>query len=459
MSPARDSGAGRLLVISYHFPPDGAIGGQRWAGLSKYLARLGWEVHVITASPQRREDAQPGVHVHVCPRRRTLNDLYRQAARRLRQPSTEAANPARENAGLRLPFSLFRPIAALRRVVGSSMYLPDYGRGWVWSAARAGRKLVGDRDFDVVVSSGPPHSSHFAAVFATLGRKAQLWIDMRDPWSLTYGMSSPEDSFVRAERVLLRRLEDLIFSRASRVIVNTDAFAGMLRATRPQLEVVCFPNGIDLESMPPRDPNGVERGSMAHVGTLYARRNLSSVCAAMRSLLSDRADIGENLKLNIAGPMEIPHRVQMQKDIDAAGLGSVVSFHGVLPRAQALELLNRSHLALVLAQHQPMQVPAKLYECVGLGIPTLVIAESASAAASEALRIGAKTVDGRDEKALRAVLEDLLENRIPTTIAAQTPVSYEGLAIRMDHLLREAREERGDTSVSRESRITALRQG
>jgi len=96
---------------------------------------------------------------------------------------------------------------------------------------------------------------------------------------------------------------------------------------------------------------------------------------------------------------------------------------------------------------------------VGLGIPTLVIAESASAAASEALRIGAKTVDGRDEKALRAVLEDLLENRIPTTIAAQTPVSYEGLAIRMDHLLREAREERGDTSVSRESRITALRQG
>jgi hypothetical protein len=40
----------RLLVITYHFPPDGSVGGQRWAGLSKYLARLGWEVHVITAA-------------------------------------------------------------------------------------------------------------------------------------------------------------------------------------------------------------------------------------------------------------------------------------------------------------------------------------------------------------------------------------------------------------------------
>ena len=197
---------------------------------------------------------------------------------------------------------------------------------------------------------------------------------------------------------------------------------------------------------------------MAHVGTLYARRNLSLVCVALRSLLNDRPEAGATLKLNIAGPMETPHRVQMQEDIDAAGLASMVNFHGVLPRAQALELLNRSHLALVLAQHQPMQVPAKLYECVGLGIPTLVIAEPTSAAASEALRIGAKTVDGSDENALRAVLEDLLDNRIPTTIAALAPVSYEGLAIRMDHLLREAMERR-NAGTMRETHTPALRQG
>jgi len=337
------------------------------------------------------------------------------------------------------------------------MYLPDYGRGWVGSAARAARALLDERDFDVVVTSGPPHSTHFAGLFATFGRETQFWIDMRDPWALTYGMSSPVDSFVRGERFLLRRLEDLIFPRASRVIVNTEEFARTLMASRPDLEVICFPNGIDLESMPARDLDAVEGDSIAYVGTLYAHRNLSSVCLALRSLLHDRPDAAATLKLNVAGPMEIPHRVQMQKDLDAAGLGSVVKLHGVLPREQAFELLNKSHLALVLAQHQPMQVPAKLYECVGLGIPTLVIAEATSAAASEALRLGAKTVDGDDEEGIYRVLEDLLDGRIPTTIDALAPVSYEGLAIRMNHLLLAAIERRSD-GLQRQPQIPALRQ-
>jgi hypothetical protein len=132
----------------------------------------------------------------------------------------------------------------------------------------------------------------------------------------------------------------------------------------------------------------------------------------------------------------------MQDDLAEAGLASLVNFHGVLPRTQALELLTRSHLALVLAQEQPMQVPAKLYECVGLGIPTLVIAETTSAAASEARRIGAITLDGRDLEGMRAVLEDVLDGRLPTTIPSRMPVSYENLGIRMDRLLRDAVERR-----------------
>src|SRR6266516_3628641 len=62
MARKSNSVARRLLIISYHFPPDGAIGGQRWAGLSKYLARLGWEVHIVTASAPGSEPSFPNVH-------------------------------------------------------------------------------------------------------------------------------------------------------------------------------------------------------------------------------------------------------------------------------------------------------------------------------------------------------------------------------------------------------------
>jgi hypothetical protein len=438
MRITRNSDVRRLLVITYHFPPDGAIGGQRWAGLSKYLARLGWEVHVITASAPGAEQPIPNVHRYFRRRRRTLNDLYKAVAGRFRQRGSRDQQPLRKSPA-RLPsFSPMRPVAAVRRILGRSMYLPDDARGWVAPAAAAARALLRERKFDVVVTSGPPHSAHFAGLAATLGRDEQFWIDMRDPWSLTHELGAPDDWFIRAERFMLRRLERLVFPRAAKVIVNTLQFALALGAAEPDLDVRCFPNGVDLEQLPRRDVRTVEQGSIAYVGTLYAGRNLSSVCAAMRALLNDKPDAAATLRLNVAGPMESPHRRQFEDDIAAAGLKSVVNIRGLLPHSQALELLSRSHLSLVLAQDQPMQVPAKLYESVGLGVPTLVIAEETSAAACEGRRIGAMTVDGANVAGLRSLLEDMLAGRIPTKIEPVTPISYAHLAQEWDRLLRES---------------------
>jgi glycosyltransferase involved in cell wall biosynthesis len=317
------------------------------------------------------------------------------------------------------------------------MYLPDHGRGWVGRAAGTARILLRRVKFDLVVTSGPPHSSHYAGLLATAGSGVRFWIDMRDPWSMTHEMQLPSDRFIRAERFFLRRLEKFIYRRAARVVVNTREFASALRAAEPGLDVIHFPNGIDLEGMPAREVDVVRHGSIAHVGALYARRNLSSLFAAMRSLLNDRPQAASVLRLDIAGPLESPHRERMHDEIAAAGLTSIVNVHGVIPREQALALLSRSHLALVLAQDQPLCVPAKLYESVGLGVPTVVIAEDGSAAAYEARRIGAMTFEDDDVAGLRSMLEDLLDSRIPLRIKSNASISYEDLAVQMDTLFRE----------------------
>jgi glycosyltransferase involved in cell wall biosynthesis len=426
----------RLLVITYHFPPDGSVGGQRWAGLSKYLARLGWEVHVITAAVPGAEGSTSDVHRHVRHRRRILNDVYKSAVSGLRQPSDINRPAAPTSADLQRRSSRFPTLAGVRRLLGSSMNLPDQGRGWVLRAAGAARSLLRERKFDVVISSGPPHSAHFAALLGTRGRGTPFWIDMRDPWSVTHEMDMPVDRFILAERWVLRRLERIVFPRAAKVIVNTREFAAALRISDPDLDVIHFPNGIDLEQMPTRDVGAVERGSLAYVGTLYASRNLSMVFAAINALLRDRPEAASVLRLNVAGQMQPRHREQLELDIAAAGLGSIVKVHGMLPRAQALGLLARSHLALVLAQDQPMCVPAKLYECVGAGIPTLVIAEEEGAAATEARRVGAMSVDSRDVDGMRSRLDDMLGGRLPTMIEPKAPVSYADLAVEMDRLLR-----------------------
>ena len=432
MSYTRDSAARRLLIITYHFPPDGAVGGQRWEGLSKYLARLGWEIHIVTAAVAGNYASPPNVHRHVRHRRRTLNDLYRTQKGRVHggtDPGQSSSSPPQLGA------SPFRLLMGVRRIVSGSMSLPDDARGWVVRAARAARDLARVADFDVVITSGPPHSAHLAGVLATIGTGSQRWIDMRDPWSTRHAMHLPQDGFIRAERFLLRQLEKLTFRGAAKVIANTRESAAVLKEESPDLDVVFFPNGIDLEQLPAREDESVERASIAHVGTLYLNRSPTPIIAAMGAILRDRGPT-TTLKLNLAGPMEPAHRERVNGEISALGLASSVKVHGVLPREQALSLLSRSHLALVLAQDQPMCVPAKMYESVGLGVPTLVIAEEKSAAAREARRIGAMTVDSGDATGLRSLLEDLLDGRIPTTLRSKTPISYAELATHMDRLLR-----------------------
>lgn len=457
-----NSGNRRLLVITYYFPPDGSVGGQRWAGLSKYLARLGWEVHVVTASTFDTGPDIPGVHRHVRHRRRTLNDVYRAAAGRLRQsrganrqlstgnPGPQQQVPVRNPVGQRRSARL-RPLAAIRRILGDSLLLPDPGRGWIGRAAAAARALLREQNFDVVITSGPPHSAHIAGLLATRGRDTPFWIDMRDPWSRVHEYHMPADWLIRAERFLLRGLERLVFPAAARVLVNTREFASVLKADEPDLDVLWFPNGIDLELLPTRNVREVEQGTIAYVGSLYAKENLSSVLAAIHAVVRDRPEAASTLRLDVVGPIDTPNRNQLQEEVAAADLTSLVRIHGVLPRVQALALLSRSQLALVLAQGLPMSVPAKLYESVGLGVPTLVIGESTSAAVCEARRIGAMTLDDGDVDGVRSIVEDMLAGRMRAKIDSQTPISYEDLAVKMDRLLEDAVGQRHDRSDTRTS--------
>ena len=100
-----------------------------------------------------------------------------------------------------------------------------------------------------------------------------------------------------------------------------------------------------------------------------------------------------------------------------------------------MSLLARSHLAIVLAQDQDYQVPAKLYESVGMGIATLVIAESESAAGREALRLGALLVAPGDVAGVARVLERVRAHPARYRPRPDGPVEYRDLAPDLSALL------------------------
>ena len=432
----------RLLVISYHFPPDGSVGGLRWAGLSKYLARRGWEVHVVTASRQAAHAPVPGVTVHHRRRNDTLNDIYNRVASRLRStpPSGARAQASASGDIAKADAAMVQPraiglLGRLRFNLSIALAFPDRGRGWILTAAFAARTLLRQHRFDAVVTSGPPHSAHLAGAMACLGRMEPHWVDMRDPFATGAEYTWARDPFnPPGMRALIPHLERLFFRHARGIITNTPELRDVLRAGHSALDVSFIPNGIDRERLPSPDVARYPGVSIAYAGTLYLGRDLTPVLRAIRGLFSEFPEAARDVKLRMAGSMEGGRGETFWHEVDAQGLRDAVEFLGSVSGATALDLMNRSHINVVLAQQQPTQVPAKLYECVAMGNTTLVITESTSAAAREARRIGATTFEADDITGIQAFVQKVWRNP-PVRIAVSDDISYEGIAAEVDALL------------------------
>src|SRR5438445_4382908 len=174
--------ARRLLVITYHFDPNRAVGGLRWLGLTKYLARLDWKVAVLTAVPPTGEgpDSASSAQVEWCPRLGTLLDGYR-SLRRLTGGRSLGWLPNGTRAAARPALSGL--VHRLAMEVLGFLTFPDDSRAWMFRAALRARSLIRRFQPQVFVSSGPPHSAHLVVRMATIWSAVPWFIDARDPWA------------------------------------------------------------------------------------------------------------------------------------------------------------------------------------------------------------------------------------------------------------------------------------
>jgi len=97
--------------------------------------------------------------------------------------------------------------------------------------------------------------------------------------------------------------------------------------------------------------------------------------------------------------------------------------------------VSRSRLAVVLAQDQELQIPAKLYESVAMRIPTLVVAASQSAARSEGARLGATVCEPNDIDGMVRLLEQLWCAGPQQAPEPCVPIAYKEIALLVDRLL------------------------
>ncbi len=204
--------------------------------------------------------------------------------------------------------------------------------------------------------------------------------DFRDPW--VGNAFKPASSRSALSDRLDVAMESAVVRRAHRVVLVSDRHREQIVKTYPREaseKFVTIPNGFDPIDFRSDEP--IERDdafTVAHVGTIYGLRSADSCLLAIARLIDEGKIPSSSIRLRFVGTIDEEERVQAI--VAEHDLGKVVEFTGAVAYADALQAMRRADLLLLLAQHQPEQIPLKAFEYLGAGAPILAITGEGSTA-------------------------------------------------------------------------------
>lgn len=272
----------RVLLISYYFPPSGGPGVQRILKFARYLPKCGWLPTVLTVDPNYA--AFPSID----------DSLLEEIPSDVEVIRTRAWDP----------FGVYGRIQGKRRdevikvgyVEGKkglgnvaqwlrgNIFLPDARVGWVPFGYRAVRKLVQKQNFDAIISTGPPHSSHLIGMAAHKASGIPWVVDMRDPWVEIYYRDQMYEGAI-AKRIQAH-LEQKVLSTASAVVsVSRHLGVGFKRRVHMR-HYETIPNGYDPTDIPQGASPARERDALVigYVGTYNLLTHSEGFVAALQQL-------------------------------------------------------------------------------------------------------------------------------------------------------------------------------
>ena len=387
----------RVLLITYYFPPSGGSGVQRPVKFAKYLPAFGWDVTVLTVDPKYA--AFPDVDsrmVHEIPEKINVvrsrawdpYNLYGKLQGKKKEDSIVLHMSDTEEPGVK---------DYLSRWIRANVFIPDARVGWYPYAVRAAMREHQVRPYDVIITTGPPHSAHLTG--KRLAAKLDIpWLaDFRDPWT---------GIFYRSE-MPVSRLADRFEKRLElSVLKKADSVVAVSKKDQHDFEqlagrrVEYIPNGFDPEDFPDVADARTDKFVLGYVGGLDETSNPERLWAALK----EGAEEMPQLRVSITGRAE-------ERVVEAVrSTGVSVSSHGYVSHAMAIRnMLDSSLLFFCVYKGADNRylVPAKLYEYLASGLPIMGIGP----VDGEASKILARTGAGRmfeysDQAGMRAFVTE-----------------------------------------------------
>jgi len=355
----------KVLFITYYWPPSGGAGVQRVLKFIKYLPHFDIEPLVLTVENPTysiidetlEEDIPKGLKVF---KSRSFEPfgLYASLSGK---PVSEVAKPTTR---LTKTAGYFSRMASWIR---ANIFIPDARIGWLPTARSKALEIARDHAVDAVITSGPPHSVHFAGKY--LKNKLDLrWIaDFRDPWTrVYYNQLLPRSKPAKKLDLILERS---VLEKADEVPVISPSMERMQKEILDR-SYTLITNGFDHEDFLQTDSTAAEPErpfTIRHVGSIGE----SSVPSGLFRALS-RVPESLDWKLEFIGNVH----GEVHDLVDVHDLEDRVQLRPYIPHAEAIEAMKSADLLLLVipnTDQNELILTGKLFEYIGSGRPVMLV--------------------------------------------------------------------------------------
>ncbi len=406
------------IIISYYFPPSPAIGGQRIYRIAKFFQRKEVRTSIITGPwawgknkcqlsfDAERYPDQLNVY-YVAP---IINNPVRGIPSTVENLYYSNFSPRIGSTSERDSNSLLERAVKVLRMMRDIFIFPDAMNLWISTSYLKARKVAQGQKFNFLFTSSPPNSCHVVGLMLKRKFPGLFWIaDFRDPWIYNLSLNN-------VVSIAHRKLFETVIRHADAVTVTTepmrDLFTKIL-GYKFRAKIFILFNGIELDLFKNVKPKVISTKKIifAHFGDLdYGHRNPDALLRAFYSIIADDEALRDTFEVHFWGDSGQWQGRTLSDMIREYCLNGIVFDHPRVSRQEALSLMKGVDVLILLAEDQPLQIPAKTYEYLLSGTPILALVDQGSATYQLVKRFqNVLCVSKKNEQEIKVALRNLLE--------------------------------------------------
>jgi hypothetical protein len=352
----------KALIITYYWPPSGGSGVQRWLKFVKYLRDFDVEPVVYTVKDPNYAIEDPSLQNEVPQNIEVIKHSIWEPNSLL---SFFGNKKKKTSAGFLNPNPTF--IGKIAQYVRANYFIPDARKFWIKPSVKHLENYLKDNKIDVIITTGPPHSTHLIGL--QLQKKFNIkWIaDFRDPWTeIDYFDQLPlTNKSIKKHR----QLEEKVLKNADKIIVVGKTMANSFRTYTDKIEVIT--NGYDTYKLK-GNVKLDEQFSLVHIGMLNADRNHTILWKVLQEICIENNDFAEDLHLKFIGKLDM----NAIRDIEKYNLKECTTLIDYLAHSEVLEH-QRSARVLLLSVNNVTSakgiITGKIFEYLQANRPILAI--------------------------------------------------------------------------------------